>query len=69
MIIKFFWYLLSLLTVLLILLTIPSKSGFGSSISQNQVLNVRSSQISVKKFIIFIVLMFFIFSILLLIKH
>nr|WGH13859.1 Preprotein-translocase subunit g [Lophurella pseudocorticata] len=60
---KFFWYLFSLLTLLFVLLNTPNNSNIGSSINQNQIFNFRSNKLFVQKVIAFNVFMFFIFTI------
>nr|YP_010619489.1 Preprotein-translocase subunit g [Xiphosiphonia pinnulata]WAX03502.1 Preprotein-translocase subunit g [Xiphosiphonia pinnulata] len=64
MLVKFFWYTFSLLTVFLVLLNTPNNSNIGVSINQSQLFNLRSKQLSMQKVIAFNVSMFFIFTIL-----
>ena len=65
MIVKLFWYLSSCIVILLILITNPSKNSIRSSASQNNLLNVSSSQVFVKKITSIFVLFFLILSIIL----
>nr|YP_010618715.1 Preprotein-translocase subunit g [Rhodomelopsis africana]WAX02728.1 Preprotein-translocase subunit g [Rhodomelopsis africana] len=64
MLIKFFWYIFSLLTVFLVLLNIPNHSNVGSSMNQGQLLSFRSNKLFMQRVIAFNVSMFFIFTIL-----
>nr|YP_009398275.1 preprotein-translocase subunit g [Thaumatella adunca]ARW67461.1 preprotein-translocase subunit g [Thaumatella adunca] len=64
MMIKFCWYLFSLLTILLVLINMPSNNNSVSSITQNQLFNFRSNELFMQKIIVFNILMFFIFTIL-----
>nr|YP_010619684.1 Preprotein-translocase subunit g [Tayloriella tenebrosa]WAX03697.1 Preprotein-translocase subunit g [Tayloriella tenebrosa] len=64
MLIKFFWYIFSLLTVFLVLISTPNNSNIGASITQGQLFNFRSKKLFVQKVIAFNISMFFIFTIL-----
>nr|YP_009392076.1 preprotein-translocase subunit g [Periphykon beckeri]ARW60424.1 preprotein-translocase subunit g [Periphykon beckeri] len=60
---KFFWYLSSLLTVLCILLNTTNKNSLRSSVSQNQLFNFRSNQLFMQRLTAFSIFMFFVFTI------
>nr|YP_010619296.1 Preprotein-translocase subunit g [Amplisiphonia pacifica]WAX03309.1 Preprotein-translocase subunit g [Amplisiphonia pacifica] len=64
MLVKFFWYIFSLLTVFLVLLNTPSSSNMGVSINKSQLFNLQSKKLFMQKVVAFNVFMFFIFTIL-----
>nr|ARW64996.1 preprotein-translocase subunit g [Polysiphonia sertularioides] len=63
MIIKIFWYICSVSTILLILVTTPKGVSIGSTISQNKNMSFGSSQNSVQKIITLSVLFFFLLTV------
>nr|YP_009398923.1 preprotein-translocase subunit g [Cliftonaea pectinata]ARW68154.1 preprotein-translocase subunit g [Cliftonaea pectinata] len=60
---KLFWYMCSMLTILLILINNPSGNGFSSSFDQGKIINFRTSQVNLQKIISYNVFAFFIFTI------
>nr|YP_009397869.1 preprotein-translocase subunit g [Sonderella linearis]ARW67055.1 preprotein-translocase subunit g [Sonderella linearis] len=60
--IKLFWYISGLLTIFLILLS-NNNNGSSNFINQSKILNFRTGQSFIQKFIIFIILLFFILTI------
>nr|YP_009393331.1 preprotein-translocase subunit g [Symphyocladiella dendroidea]ARW61893.1 preprotein-translocase subunit g [Symphyocladiella dendroidea] len=64
MLVKFFWYIFSFLTVFLVLLNAPNRSNIGVSINQSQLFNLPSQHLFIQKVIAFNISMFFIFTIL-----
>ena len=59
---KLAWYIISVLTILLILLNSPSNNNVNSFGNQNKLFSMRSNQLLVQKFIILNVLLFIIFA-------
>lgn len=62
--IKLFWYIVSFLTIFLILVNSPSNSGLSSFVDQNSLFTFRSNQFLIQKFIVISILMFMILTIL-----
>lgn len=62
--IKFWWYIFSVLTIILILISSPNSGSLNSFISQSKILNFSSNQTLTQKLISFNVFMFFILTIL-----
>nr|YP_009396829.1 preprotein-translocase subunit g [Ophidocladus simpliciusculus]ARW66015.1 preprotein-translocase subunit g [Ophidocladus simpliciusculus] len=61
--IKLFWYVFSILTILLILINNPSSNNKGGSTNQIQLLNFRSNSMFIQKLVIASVVIFFILTI------
>jgi len=58
--IKIFFYLFSFLTITLILIINPNKSASTNFTYQSKVLNIKSNQLFLQKFVVFSVFIFFI---------
>nr|YP_009397462.1 preprotein-translocase subunit g [Dasyclonium flaccidum]ARW66648.1 preprotein-translocase subunit g [Dasyclonium flaccidum] len=64
MFIKIFWYIFSLLTILLIMLNSPSSSGLNNLSGQNKTLNFRPNQLVLQQLIGLNICIFFLLTIL-----
>lgn len=65
--IKFLWYIFSLLTIFFILINSPSNTN-NNFVSQNKIMNFSSNQFVIQKFIIFNSFIFFTLTIIRLIN-
>ena len=61
---KLLWYFISVCTISLILLSSPKANGVGNFINQDKIIKLNNrSQILLQKFIIIVILLFFILTI------